>query len=297
MKNPPTIFLRSLLLTSVLTLPLFADPAATTQPIDYAPGIEIARLANPAINESSGIASSRTNPGLLWTHNDSGDTARLFAFNEKGEDLGTYNVTDASAKDWEDMAAFSIEGKNFLLLADIGDNPSARKSCTLYLVAEPQVRARPEKPVAVPSAARIDFTYEDGPHNCESVAVDTARKEIVLVSKTNKIECKAYTLPLTLTGHIENAVAKPIATLKIPTTTGMDISPDNLRAIVTTYGDAYEYSRAENEDWAAAFTRAPRVIKLPPRPQGESICYGPDGKSLYLTSEGKSSPLLKITPK
>jgi hypothetical protein len=262
--------------------------------IDYAPGTEVARLANQVIKESSGIASSRTNAGVFWTHNDSGGGPEFFALDEKGDDLGTFRVKGASATDWEDMAAFSTDKRNFLLLGDIGDNAAKRQSCTLYIVAEPRVRGHLGKPGAVPVAARMEFTYEDGPHNCETLMVDTARKEIILVSKISAFECQAYVLPLSVKDR--TATAKRVATLKIPTATGGDISPDNLRAIITTYGDAYEYTRTPAEDWAAAFARAPRRVKLLRRRQGESICYGADGKTLYLTSELLPCPLVKVPP-
>ena len=80
----------------------------------------------------------------------------------------------------------------------------------------------------------------------------------------------------------------------------MDISPDGLRMMVLTYGDAWEYVRRPREDWADAVARSARRIRMPRRVQGESICYGIDGKTLYLTSEGKGknsaepSPLLEV---
>jgi hypothetical protein len=80
----------------------------------------------------------------------------------------------------------------------------------------------------------------------------------------------------------------------------MDISPDGLRAIVLTYGDAFEFVRGPKETWEQGFARPPRRVQMPQRVQGESICYGPDGKTLYLTSECKNknsaspSPLLEV---
>jgi hypothetical protein len=88
--------------------------------------------------------------------------------------------------------------------------------------------------------------------------------------------------------------ARAIAPLGIPDVTAMDISPDGARAIVLTYIDAYEYVRATDETWAEAFSREGRLVSMPPRIQGESICYGPDGKTLYLTSEGASQPLWEV---
>lgn len=278
-----------------------AAPAAPASapapaPIAYGEGKEIARLASAEVTESSGLAASRTRPGLFWTHNDAGNPAVLYAFSDKGEDLGAYLVQAASSADWEDLASFTLGGKPWLLIADVGDNLVQRKTYTLYLVAEPPVAAKPAKPVALPLAARVDFTYEDGPHNCESMGVDPVRQEVILVSKTSGAECKAYALPLPREKAVRGAVARALATLRIPTTTAMDVSPDGRRAIVLTYGDAYEYTRGEKEDWAAAFARPPRTLRMPARPQGESVAYGPDGRTLYLTSEGAPAPLLRVDP-
>ena len=275
-------------------------PAEKTAPpaklVAYGEGRELAKLANQVITESSGVACSHAVPGVLWTHNDSGDRPQLYAFNLKGEDLGTYYVQGASALDWEDMCSFSIAGRHFLLAADVGDNKVQRKVYTVYVVNEPATISKQPKPQPLTLFARQDFTYEDGSHNCESAAVDPVRREIILVSKTNDPTCKAYVLPLPLEKNPKKTVAKAIATLTIPTTSAMDISPDGLRAIVLTYGDAHEYTRQPDEDWSKGFARQPRVIKMPGRAQGESICYGIDGVTLYLTSEKIPTPLLEVAP-
>jgi len=88
----------------------------------------------------------------------------------------------------------------------------------------------------------------------------------------------------------------PMATLTIPTTTAMDISPDGLRALVLTYGAAYEYTRQPGEDWSRGFERQPRIINMPARAQGETACYGSDGMTIYLTSEKIPTPLLEVKP-
>jgi hypothetical protein len=270
--------------------------AAPGQAVTYGPGREIARLANAEITESSGLACSRTTPGAFWTHNDSGGNPRLYAFNLKGEDLGNFPVQGAAAIDWEDMSSFSIGGRSFLMIADVGDNNAQRDQYTIYIVNEPPAVARPPKHPPLTLSSRLNFTYEDGPHNCESAAADPVRKEILLVSKTNGNECKAYVLPIPAEKSPRKAVARAIATLKIPTTTAMDVSPDGLRAVVLTYGDAYEYAREAKEDWGKAFSRPPRLLRMPPRAQGESVCYGPDGVTLYLTSEKIPTPLLEVAP-
>jgi hypothetical protein len=278
-----------------------AEPQGSIPRITYGPGRELAKLANRQINESSGLAASRLNRGVFWTHNDSGSAPRLFAFNAKGEGLATLEIKGAAARDWEDMASFSRGRRHFLLVGDVGDNNARRKDCVLYVVPEPRVhpKKRGQRKTSAPLQT-IRFRYEDGSHNCESVAIDPRTRTIYLVSKVGGGTCKAYALGWPTRSGTHDVVAKPVATLKIPTATAMDISPDGLRAVVLTYGSAYEYVRRPKEGWAEGFARAPRAVPMPPRVQGESLCYGRDGKTLYLTSECKGkdsthpSPLFEV---
>ena len=266
--------------------------------VQYGPARELCQLANKAIHESSGLACSRQMPGAFWTHNDSGDAARLYLFNSKGEDMGVCEVAGVRARDWEDMASFAIGRKSYLLIGDVGDNHLKVDVHVLYLVEEPPIN--PQRGLIVrrvPVSYAIHYRYEDGRHNCESMAVDAAGKTILLVSKDGGKECHVYALPWPKTKPQGPVVAKIIATLKIPTTTAMDISPNGRRAVVLTYGNAYEYKRGPDEDWAEAFSRPPRVLSMPRRAQGETICYGPDGKTLYLTSEKRPTPLWKVPGK
>ena len=269
--------------------------AGEAERITYGKGRELAKLANRIIDESSGLACGRRNKGVFWTHNDSGGRTRIFALNHKGEDLATVEIAGAQARDWEDMASFTAGGKHLLLLADVGDNAAERMACTLYAVQEPPLRpgARAAKPT-VRVAQAIPFRYEDGPHNCESVGVDPTSRTIYLVSKERGRKCKVYELPWPKRGATRPAVARAIATLAIPAATGMDISPDGLRAVVLTYAHALEYVRRPGETWARGFSRKGRLILVPRRKQGESICYGADGKTLYLTSEKLPTPLLEV---
>ena len=123
------------------------------------------------------MAASQCQPGLFWTHNDSGDEPRIFAFDEQGRHRGTCRLDGAEAIDWEDMGSFKLRGSSYLFLADVGDNGRKREHYTIYLVAEPgmgqsNVAARP-----------LHFQYEDGSHDCEAVALDTTRQVFILVEK------------------------------------------------------------------------------------------------------------------
>lgn len=272
-----------------------ADPGETVR---YGPGRKLGQLANDAIAESSGMACCRHTPGVFWTHNDSGDAARIYAFNSQGEDLGTCLLAGARARDWEDMASFTLGRKHYLLLGDTGDNYLRADVHHLYLIEEPPFDPRRGTVAqSVPVTHTISYRYEDGRHNCESVAVDSTNKTILLVAKELGSQCNVYALSWPVKDSDQPLVARKIATLKIPPTTGMDVSPDGRRAVVLTYGSAYEYRRGVQEDWATALARPPQVITLPSRRKGEAICYGVDGKTLYLTSEAVPAPLFQVPVK
>jgi len=280
----------------VLPLVLFLAPAAGgpagAERIRYGPGRTVATLADKKINESSGLAASRRTDGVFWTHNDSGDGPVIYAFNRKGESLATCRVTGASARDWEDMASFTVDGKDCLLLADIGDNASRREFVTLYIVPEPPAGPQPKGAIAdVPAAITIRVKYPDGPQDCESVAVDPTAKAIYLITKTKS---NVYELPLPASQPKDVLTATKLCKVAVAWATAMDISPDGRRAVVLTYGDAHEFVRADGETWAQAFARAGRKIAMPKRRQGESICYGRDGRTLYLTSEKLPTPLIEV---
>jgi hypothetical protein len=258
---------------------------------------ELSKLNDSRINESSGIAASTRYSGAFWTHNDSGDSARIFLINKNGKTLATVNIKGVSAMDWEDIAAFRLGEDGYVLIADTGDNARMRENCLLYVIREPAISMNSnneEAPsVDVEPELRVSFSYEDGLHDCEAVAVDPNGATVYFVSK-DPGECKIYAMPLSLTESKKPNVAKAIASLKLPYVTAMDISPDGIHAVILTYGDAYEFSRANGESWAQAFSNEPHIIKSPIRKQGESICYGPDGKTLYLTSENAYQPLWEI---
>ncbi len=80
--------------------------------------IPYALIDSDEIVESSGIIRSKKYPGVFWTHNDSGDSARIFAISEDGKIIkpkwfkGEYKgieVVNATHIDWEDIATDRAE--------------------------------------------------------------------------------------------------------------------------------------------------------------------------------------------
>jgi len=264
---------------------------------------EVCVVEDPELNEASGLAFSRLNPKTVWIHNDSGDKPRLFLVGMTGATQAVLTLNKVEPMDWEDMCSFEADGESWLLIGDIGDNGRVRgKSAPpaqLLLVREPKltVDAAGKKTPATISAdvfATIEFTYPDGAVDCESVAVDMQRKEILLLTKTNPVNCRLLRLPLNLNPGKSTAQAEVVASLAVPYATAMDLSVDNRQlAIVNMFSGAL-IQREESETWQQACTRPARVLTLPARPQGETVCFEPDGKSLLLNSERALQPLCRV---
>ena len=272
--------------------------------IVYGRGRQIAVLANDEITESSGIAASRLADGVLWTHNDSGDSPRVFAVDLAGEHLATLHLAGSANRDWEDMASFTLAGTSYLLLADVGDNAAQFDRCTLYFVDEPAIDAA-ARGVAIHAApvATVTFVYADGPRDCESVAVVAGDGRagravtVYLVNKRGRSPRTVYRLEIADLPAADGAApltAEPIAEVAMAEPTAMDISPDGRRAVLMTYLHGVGFTRRDGQTWADTFASPGRAIPLPVRKQGEAICFGRDGRTLYLTSEKLPTPLLEV---
>jgi hypothetical protein len=200
-------------------------------------------------------------------------------------------------------------------VADTGDNRARRREVALHVVAEPEPDADGLFRGEVWPAWTIRFCYEDGPRDCEAVAVDERAGQVLLVSKRT-VPPVLYRLPLRPAATDGVLTARRLATvfgLPAPTAadleqpygryrsrpTALDLAPNGLRAALLTYKDAYLFARRLGESWAAAFARQPQRIRLPDAdslPQREALCFGPDGQSLLVTSEGANAPLFLLAP-
>ncbi len=90
------------------------------------------------VRESSGVDGSHRTPGVLWTHDDSGGRAEIYAVDASGALRGTVAVTGATNHDWEDLAtAPCADGSHCLYIGDIGNNQHDRDSLVVYRVPEP----------------------------------------------------------------------------------------------------------------------------------------------------------------
>ncbi len=87
-----------------MLLPATADAQSTCRTWRDG-GTRVGTIEHEAINESSGLARSERHPHVLWTHNDSGGQARLFAVDTRNAShRGVVRLERTGAVDWEDAA-------------------------------------------------------------------------------------------------------------------------------------------------------------------------------------------------
>lgn len=238
------------------------------------------RLADPRLDEASGIARGIASPGVYYVQNDSGDPARFFAVDARsGRTRAVFIVPGARDHDWEDIAvAPDARGVSSLWIADIGDNDAARSDVQIYRIDEPQVDDGSQR-TGAPDVWRL--RYPGGPANAESLAVSPQGRAYI-VTKVPSGHSSVYEVPprpdadqvqpltrigaMTLHAH-PSIVPRAYQVLA----TGAALSTDGSVFAVRTYSDAYLW-RVRGGDLAAALRTAPTRVVLPLQPQGEGIC-------------------------
>lgn len=267
----------------------------------------IGELEDGNIREASGLARSQRGDSVLWVINDNGARERVHAISPRGARRGEFDLKKSKNRDWEDLASFELDGTPYLLVADIGDNEARRKTRTLYVVEEPEAEKKGKATVAWD----IEFRYPDGPRDAESVAVDVENGRALVLSKRD-IPPVLYELPLR-PGDDKTLTAKrlgPMISLPRPSRqdvefapktkdwhwqpVGMDISEDNLAAVVLTYRAVYYYERQPEQDWFDALNTRPRRVSIGNLKNAEAVAFGDDGRRVIVTGENKHSWVLLI---
>lgn len=219
-----------------LTCPAFDNP------------IVLSRLGGTDLKEISGLAASRIHDNLLWAHNDSGDSARIFAIvPEPAETPGSPRVSSISigsggeswgCLDWEDIAVgpFGPDGASHIFVADSGANGcTGRTLFRLFIVAEPLV----SNETSIPQVTVVTYEYEDGPHDCEAIFVDPVDGAVYFVVKEERIKTSGvYRLApedLVMDGELP-VTAMLVATIPGQLVTGADMSADGRTLVIRNYG-------------------------------------------------------------
>jgi hypothetical protein len=240
------------------------------------------KISDPRISESSGLAASRRHPGVVYTHNDSGHGPVVYAIGPDGRTKATLTIAGARARDWEGIAV-GRDGKGApaLFIADIGDNlGGAWPYVTVYRVPEPA-----ELKDQTLHATPFRMKYQDGPRDAESILIDPRSNRLYIASKSKLFggNGKLYAAPRQLSSS-GFTILRRVGNVP-PTATDGAFAPDGRTFVIRTYFGATIYT---------APGRRLTNVSLPAQPQGESITYTLDGRSLLVGSEGDHQPVWKV---
>jgi hypothetical protein len=222
--------------------------------------------------EASGLALSRRTPGLLWSHNDSGEPV-LFAFEASGTLRGRVRVANATVDDWEDVTAARCPAGNCLYIADIGDNNMSRPRITIYRIPEPQPQDKESAP-----AETFTARYPDGTHDAEALFV--AGDDVFVITKD--AAATMYRFPRPLRSGAEMTLERA-GGLPLKQVTDAEVSTDGTWVAVRTNDEVALYRTAD-----LVRGGSPQPVMVPLRelkePQGEGVALDANG-TLHLTSE------------
>lgn len=280
----------------------FTEVGVTADCPTYSPGVVSGNVANAELVEASGLAASRMNADILWSHNDSAGQPRVYAMTPSGTHRGTFTLGNASNIDWEDIAIGRgpVSGIEYIYAGDIGDNFNIRSTIRVYRVPEPVVSLTgPPATTTLAGVSTITLTYPDGPRDAETLMVDV-NGDIYIVTKRVSAVGRVYraAFPQSTSGIITLQFVSQLPWGSVNGSagaTGGDIASDGsaviVRRLTSATPQATLWLRPPGSNLWEVFNTAGCNLSLTAEPQGEAIAFVPGTLSFYTLSEGANQPL------
>jgi len=264
---------------------------------------QFAGIPEVNLDELSGLARSNVHQGIYWAHNDGAKPAERYAINEQAQTKAIFSLETIQNIDWEDITNFRFQGKNYLAIADTGDNGGLRKDLFIHIFEEPSQLTETGKITAIQS---LRFQWPDGARDTEALVADEARQQFYLISK-KRVPAEIFALPFNAKNDDKpkllstlNDIAQPDE--KIMNTKGdygryrsqitsADISADGQWLAVLNYQQIVFFSLSAKK--IPKQLNPIQTITLPWLPQSEGITFSADGNSLFIGSEQSPSPIIR----
>ncbi|WP_406076635.1 hypothetical protein [Micromonospora sp. NBC_00858] len=250
-------------------------------------GAPVCDVRDERLTEISGMVATDTGYVVVNDGADNEARRQIFFLDRRCAVVRTVGYP-SRPRDTEDLA---IGSDGTIWVADIGDNDRSRETIALWRLAPGADR---------PVLHRM--TYPDRPHDAEALLLDADGRPLVVTkggSGTVFLYAPATALrpaattPLALVGQVvlpASTTSNPYFFVGRGVVTGAASAPDGRRVVLRSYADAFEYDVPDGDVVAALTTGTPRITPLPDEPQGESITYSRDGRSLLTVSESANQP-------
>jgi len=269
--------------------------------------------ATPELVENSAAAMSATQPGVLFTINDSDNEPLLFAIDTTGADRGVWRVLGAKNVDWESAADAPCAARapaggaapSCVYIGDTGDNNGRHPFRVIYRVPEPTASGARD----TIRAERLRYTYEDGPHDVEAMYV-APTGDVVLITKRPlsggggrlrpalvfMIPASAWADPGFARARLVDSLPIVPGSAPLRMITDAALSPDAAHLAVRTYTQVYIFA-TDRTTGLVNHAVAPSVCNIVPlgEQQGEGVTWADNRGRLAFTSEGATAPLVLAT--
>ncbi|WP_238162088.1 hypothetical protein [Micromonospora endolithica] len=257
------------------------DAAASPTPVAVTTRCEV---RDGRLTEISGMVA--TDDGFVMINDGADDESRrrVFFLDRACAVVRTVSYP-STPRDTEDLA---VGADGTLWVADIGDNNRSRETVAVWKLAP-----------GADAPVLYRMAYPDGPHDAEAMLVTgdgrpliVTKYSAVLYAPTAALRT-GRTVPLARVGQVRlpaSTTSNPFSALGRTAVTGAATAPDGRRVVLRTYADAFEFEVPDGDVVAALTGSTPSVTPLPDEPQGESITYSGDGRSLLTVSETAGQP-------
>lgn len=258
----------------------------------FGPGEVVGKLEQSEINEVSGLTASVANGRHFWTHNDSGDKARIFLIDDSARYKATYYLQGVTAHDWEEIGMMERGGRQYVIVGDIGDNRGQRPYVAMHVIEEPVANVGVPSVDTIPTEQIRTFIlrYEDGPRDAESFFFDPIDQQLYVISKRElKVGVYSTALP---ENPVDTLILRKVGGLPQTFMTSAAISPDGTEVLMKNLLNVFYWRRKAGESVPDMLSRPALKLPYQPEPQGEALAFARDGTGYYTLSEA----VLGMTP-
>lgn len=281
-----------------------------------------------SVGEISGLALSIRNPGWIWSHEDSGNAAKLIALDSRGRIRFRYDLRGARNFDWEDIAtAVDARTKHaFIVVGDVGRNLAklGQTAPRLWVTREPDIATDLQPPAAPSPGAKSEklrrykslavhdwriryaaLEPKDYP-DVEALYFDDRAQRFGLVTKSSRGRSVIWSVAPPANWSSDATVeAIQVATLRLrgsnreQMVTAADLDTENRRLVLTSYRRLMLLPAPILDRPTASDEELPRLVpahseKLPKLDQIEALVVLPKGRVL-VASEGKTARFAVLT--
>lgn len=255
-------------------------------------GKRLAENRSKKLEEVSGLAASRNNPGLLWAHNDSGNGPDIFLIDQDLSVRQRYVLAGVKNRDWEDIAIGPgpDSTKNYIYIGEIGDNEAVFPLKYIYRFEEPVLDSIRNGPVLISAFETITFKLSDTLKDTEAFLIDPATRNLLVISKRED-PVNVYQLDYPFSTG-DTLTARQVQTLPLKQVVSASISPDGDDVLIKNYDHIYYWRNSSQMPLLDLLKESPEEIPYIVEPQGESITWAVDNSGFFTISEinkGKKS--------